>query len=570
MYFLMNKNTIVATYDVKPHTEFSDRGFLEQKQIFGELPLGFKDINAWIDGRKASKHNNYLQAVMKQLGCDTNEGFVQVTHAATINDTFWMKSDWENVSWEQISLYHNSFSETISKLAFEGIKSYDVIFSAASPELACDGTFRKCFRKESEKGEFNSDIFLYKRGGDLGAGLEPYCEQMASEIARIVSPNNAVNYDLVELHDKTASRCNLFTNEKYGYASFAKVTDVKRSDLQEVFDYFANLGSEQEFREMLVIDSLCFNQDRHSGNYGVLFDNDTLEIVKMSPVFDLNISLLPYVMGEEFLNIGDKLFEYAPKLGHDFTRIGQMGMNTVLRDRVKDMKDFSFTFRGDDLFTPERVKVIETVVRRQAEAILSNDKLYTKDVFFSPKAQALEEQKIQAKAASKLMNKFADRLEEMDLGLETFISVCDTQNDVLCIIENGSCSITVDFLNEEIRIEHNVMPISLKELKENNQNFYNTFEDLYSELKIYLREAGSDKFSDYFLSNPLQMVNHSTKVGMPDEGTCHEEPYYPKEKPCYQKNDLVNACEKKKIQELNYPSNQQNNMGLKRPAIDDE
>lgn len=209
----------------------------------------------------------------------------------------------------------------------------------------------------------------------------------------------------------------------------------------------------------------------------------------------LNISLLPYVMEEELLNIGDKLFEYAPKLGEDFTRIGQMGMNTALRDRVKDMKDFSFSFRGDDIFIPERVKVIETVVRRQAEAILSNDKLYTKDVFFSPKAQALEEQKAQVKAASDLMNQFADRLEKMDLGSETFISVCDTTNDVLCIIENNSCSIIVGFLNEEIRIEHNVMPISLKELKENNHNFYNTFEDIYSELKLYLREAGRDKFS---------------------------------------------------------------------------
>lgn len=382
MYFLMNKNTIVATYDVE-HTEFSDSGFLEQKQIFGKLPLGFKDINAWIDGRKSSKHNKHLQAIMNQLGCNTNEGFVQVTHAATINDTFWIKSDWEKVSWKHISLYQKQFTETISKLAFEGVGLDAIVFSLASPELTCDGSFRKCFRKEAEKGEFNSDIFFYKRGEDLGAGLEPYCEQMASEIARIISPNNVVNYDLVKLYDRTATRCNLFTNEKYGYASFAKISDVRRSDLKGVFDYFANLGSEQEFREMLVIDSLCFNQDRHSGNFGVLFDNDTLEIVKMSPVFDLNISLLPYAMEEEFLNIGDKLFEYAPKLGEDFTRIGQMGMNTVLRDRVKDMKDFSFTFRGDDVFTPERVKIIENIVRRQAEAILSNDKLYTKDVFFS-------------------------------------------------------------------------------------------------------------------------------------------------------------------------------------------
>lgn len=502
MYFLMNKNTIVATYDVKSPTEFSDNGFLIQREVFDEdrLPLGFKDINSWVDGRKASKHNNHLQMIMKQLGCDNNEGFIQVTHAATINDTFWIKSNREKISWEQVSLYQNQFTETISKFAFEGVGLYDIVFSSTSPELACDGSFRKCFRKETENGEFGSDIFLYKRGGELGAGLEPYCEQMASEIARIISPNNAVNYDLVKLHNKTASKCNLFTNEQYGYASFAKISDAQKLGLQEVFEYFAGVGSEQSFREMLVIDSLCFNQDRHAGNFGVLFNNDTLEVVKMSPVFDLNISLFPYVVKEEFLNIGDKLFEYAPKLGDDFTRIGQMGMNDILKDRVKDMKDFSFTFRGDDVFTPERVKFIENIVRKQATAILSNDKLYTKDVFFSQKAKDIEMQKEQAKAASELMNKFVDRLEQADLGAETFISVCESTNDVQCMIENSSYMITVDFLKGNMSIEQNAMPISSKELKENNPDFYKTFKEVRSKLKMYMREMGNNKFSDYFKS----------------------------------------------------------------------
>lgn len=503
MYFLMNKDVIVAAYDFKPYTEFSDYDFLEQKQLFGNLPIGFKDINSWIDGRKASKHNNHLQAVMKQLGCDSNQGFIQVTHAAAINDTFWMKSDREKISWEQVSLYQNQFTETISKLAFEGVGLYDVVFSSTSPELSCDGSFRKCFRKEVESGEFGSDIFLYKRGGEIGAGLEPYCEQMASEIARIISPDNAVTYDLIKLHDKTASRCNLFTNETYGYASFAKVTDLPKIDLQDIFNYFAGLGSEQAFREMLVIDSLCFNQDRHAGNYGVLFDNDTLQIVKMSPVFDLNISLFPYVEKEEFSNIGDKLFEYAPKLGNDFTRIGQMGMNDVLRDRIKDMKDFSFSFRGDDVFSSERVKTIERIVRRQAEAILSKNKLYTKDVFFSQKAKKLEEKKVLAEKASVLMNTFADRLEQADLGAETFLSVCDTTNDVLCMIENGSYSITVDFLNGKMNVEQNALPISFQNLKEKNESFYDICKIVCSNLKIYMKETGSDNFSEWFQKHSI-------------------------------------------------------------------
>jgi hypothetical protein len=89
---------------------------------------------------------------------------------------------------------------------------------------------------------------------------------------------------------------------------------------------------------------------------------------------------------DEFDNIGDKLFDYCPKLGEDFTRIGQMGMNDVIRDRVKDLKDFSFSFRGNEQFPSKRVEAIEKIVNIQATAILSPDKLYTKDVFVSDKA----------------------------------------------------------------------------------------------------------------------------------------------------------------------------------------
>ncbi len=383
MYILMNKNTKIALLDVKPQTAFRDEKTFEMIEQYGELPLGFRDTTSWVDGRNASKHNEHLRRIMTQMGCADSEGFILTTHAATINDTFWIKSEDESTTWEQVSLYRNQFSEVVSKLAFEGVGLYDDTFSPTSPELSSEGSFRKCFKKEDRKGEFSSDIFLYKRGGTLGKGLEPYCEVLASEIAKIISPQNSVSYELVMLHDKIASECNLFTDEKYGYAAFSKLFPEPKVDLQEVFDYFQNIGSEQSFREMLVIDSLCFNQDRHKGNYGVLFNNDTLQVEKASPIFDLNLSLLPYVEQEEFKTIGNKLYGYAPKLGTDFTRIGQMGMNDILRDRVKNIVDFSFSFRGDDVFPKERVEEIEKIVRRQAEAILSKEKLMTKNVFFS-------------------------------------------------------------------------------------------------------------------------------------------------------------------------------------------
>ncbi len=512
MYYLMNKDNIVANLDVRPATEFSDSVSFEVSQTFGKLPIGFKEINSWVEGRKGSKHNNHLQSIMRQMGCDDNEGFIRVTHAATINDTFWIKSDKENVSWKQVSLYRNQFTESVSKLAFEGVGLYDADFTSTSPELTCDGSFRKCFRKEKRLGACGSDIFLYKRGGELGAGLEPYCEKMASEIAKVISPNNSISYELVMLHGKLASMCNLFTNEQFGYASFAKVTDMQRIDLQEVFNYFAGVGSEQSFREMLVIDSLCFNQDRHAGNYGVLFDNDTLQIMAMSPVFDMNLSLLPYVTMDEFEHIGDKLFEYAPKLGEDFTRIGKMGMNEVIKNRVKDMKDFSFSFRGDDTFSPERVECLEKIVRQQAEAILSKDTLYTKDVFFSQKAQEAEQNKEKAVKAAELLNEFSEIVEGSDLGDDVLTSVCASTDTVQYYLEKDRYTLTIDFLKGDVSVSDNMKSISLKELKKADEDFWKTSKAVQESLKKYMKSKGEKTFDEYFEKESSGMDSDSIKL----------------------------------------------------------
>lgn len=479
MYLLMNKNKTVAAFDKKPATAFSDEVLFYEVERMGKLPFGFDDINTWLDSRKSSKHNAHLQKLMRQMGCDDNKGFIRATHAATINDTFWIKSDREGLTWEQISLYSNQFTEMISRLAFEGVGLYASDFSSTSPELACEGSFRKCFRKEGTCGTFGSDIFIYKRGNEYGQGLEPYCEMLASEIAAVISPDHYVPYHTVLLHNKLASKCNLFTNEQYGYASFSKL--MKARNLQDVFDYFESIGASQTFREMLVVDSLCFNQDRHAGNYGVLFDNDTLEIVGMAPVFDLNLSMLPYVSMADFENIGDKLFEYAPVLGDDFTRIGQMAMNDTLRERVRTICDFSFTFRGDEVFTPERITAMEAIIRKQAAALLSSDILRTRDVFFSKNAIEDERFKGEVMQAVGRFHMFSDAVENMELGSNVFKSECVSSDTVQYIFEMNSYELTVDFLKRKIMIaDDRLNLIEPDELHEADPAVYELYEKLLS------------------------------------------------------------------------------------------
>ncbi len=373
MYFLMNKNTPIGRFDIDEAEHRICRPF----EAIGDrpLPIGFQNITGWAENRRASKHNAHLRKIMEDCGCSTLIGFIRVTHAASINDTFWIRKDTEEITWEQVSFYRNPFDEVISKLAFEGLGRYGIKLSSTSPELCTDGSFRKCWVRDDAEDK----IFLYKRGSDgaRNAGFEPYCEVMAAELAGMLLGENAVQYKLVHLRGELASRCELFSDETYGYTPVSRIPELFSDDLKALMHFYSSLGSEDMFRKMIVLDALTFNVDRHAGNHGVIVDNDTQKPLRMAPVFDMNLSMLPYLDASDAMRIGDYLDRYKPCIGHDFTRDAQAVLTPEIRTTLIQLKDFTFSFRGDERFTVERVRFMERLIHRQIDAILNKAPLCT-------------------------------------------------------------------------------------------------------------------------------------------------------------------------------------------------
>lgn len=53
---------------------------------------------------------------------------------------------------------------------------------------------------------------------------------------------------------------------------------------------------EEKLHEMVVMDAVMADVDRHAGNYGFLVDSDTGDILRMAPLFDQNMACLPMMM----------------------------------------------------------------------------------------------------------------------------------------------------------------------------------------------------------------------------------------------------------------------------------
>lgn len=402
MYSLMNKDNQVAVFDKAKDP--LDNDFVMISEEKNKLPIGFRDINSWLDNRQAAKHRKHLRQLMAQCGCLNSEGFIKITHAASLNDTFWVKSSNEDIKWESVSLYRNEFNEVISRISFEGTGLFGIDFSTTTPEFSTEGSFEKCWKRE------NNEIYLYKRGsaGARNAGLEPYSEYYAGQLGRLLC-DEIVEYRLTSLHRKLASKCKLFTDERNGFISLSNLFN-RRMTPREILEYYSSIGSENAFRRMLVFDAVTFNTDRHMGNHGVIFDADSLEIKSMAPVFDNNQAFLPYAEAEDFSQIGTYLESKIPRIGEDFVNIAKAVMTPDIRRDLINLQGFQFTYYDSEKFTRQRLAEIENVINRQIAGILDKNRMYTVDVF--PKSVRGKLRNYQEKVQDVNQNPKRDRIIE--------------------------------------------------------------------------------------------------------------------------------------------------------------
>ena len=110
-------------------------------------------------------------------------------------------------------------------------------------------------------------------------------------------------------------------------------------NMARTLDFCRSLGFEREFSDMIVLDAVTFNQDRHLGNFGFLIDNDTFGIKAFAPLFDFNRSMLFFATDGD-LETDDAVADYIRRndvghmLGGDFVEVAQAFMTPERRARM--------------------------------------------------------------------------------------------------------------------------------------------------------------------------------------------------------------------------------------------
>lgn len=362
VYNLMNKDEVLIQFEIVSEHSLQ---FSNELKIYRK-PFWIKNLTDFLLFRRAPLHRKHISELLDQCGCNTLKGYLDVTHALSLNDTMWVKKASEkDLEWKNVSLYRNEFDAVIAEKAFSGGR-YEGQFPRLTPELGTNGQFAKCWIRE------DADIYLVKAGstGARNAGLEPYSEYYGSELLSEIC-RNVVTYDLMDHREQMTTKSALFTSEEYGFVPMAYM-DYGRT-MPTLVACLTEIGFRSEFFDMMVGDTVIMNEDRHLGNFGVMVDNTTFEIVGFVPLFDHNISLLCY--GDELdLKDPEKYLKECNK-GHkleygSFLELGKKFLTEENKRQLGKLTDYRIKKHWKYNLEDWRLHVLNDQIVRQVKGLL--------------------------------------------------------------------------------------------------------------------------------------------------------------------------------------------------------
>ena len=267
-YELWRTNKLVAILQDDQVVECSD-----------DAPILIKKgkVREWKAIRVQDLNRPNSRALRRLLGLSTSnaQDVSPLIYYQSLSDSFWLKREDESVQWSDIQFTDDRFF-TIT-LTGKGHMSNPEIFNRKeSPEHSNTGSFEKGWKLKDGKWQ------LWKAGSNEAV----WSEVFYSNLANIIFPNSSVVY----WEDSSFSVCSNFINREKGeslepYFSFCD----DHSDSELALTVLPDCVHE-DYRNMLFLDALMYNWDRHELNFGVITRPGTAE-VKLQPYFDFNLAL---------------------------------------------------------------------------------------------------------------------------------------------------------------------------------------------------------------------------------------------------------------------------------------
>ncbi|TCT14531.1 hypothetical protein EDC18_10512 [Natranaerovirga pectinivora] len=280
MPFLMNKNRIALCFS------FNKYGSIDFIEINNKdlLPEMLKDgnivyLHKWLRSRCIDLSRRNARILLEQLKINNNSiDPVMYNKGTSLIDTFWIKYN-ESEAFNDNNLYIKAFDTKIFDIALNG--ALQSLPLGINTELTNIGSFNKAW---SKKG---NNWWLYK----LGSKKHIYAELFTYYLGKSLGMNMAVYKPLSDQNLITSLN---FTDESISlehYFSFKYAFNDTSYNESTVYHNMKSIGLHHSYLDILLLDGIVCNPDRHEFNLGVLKNTNTGNLVSLAPNYDNNLAL---------------------------------------------------------------------------------------------------------------------------------------------------------------------------------------------------------------------------------------------------------------------------------------
>ena len=250
-------------------------------------------LNEWWRGRAIPASRSGIRDALLKLNLSDTQLLLEKCLGLSLSDQYWICPANSGVAWEKVNFFDNPFSGDVGNLLF-GKDLDNGSISLMSPDNTSDGWLKKKWMIIDGKR-------CLLKGGSGATCQEPYNEVLASRICeRLQIPH--VTYTLMkdfETDDYPYCVCEDFiTADMELISAWHIMQTVKKPNHISVYKHYLDCcerlgipGVETAVNQMLVLDYLIVNEDRHQNNFGVIRRADTLEYVGAAPIYDSGTSL---------------------------------------------------------------------------------------------------------------------------------------------------------------------------------------------------------------------------------------------------------------------------------------
>ncbi len=301
---LMNKD--VPVFDMEMENGKVVRAFPAINRKYAPVSMkltngvaSYTDANYWFEHRCIPAGRDGLRKGLKNIGYETLDRLrtplflLEKSYGLSLSDQYWLKLKASNLKWSDVNFYRNSFSEDVGRAFFDDVTVNSP--NLVSPDITTNGNLSKKWV------QIGNDRYLYKTSSKYYC-QEPYNEALASAICRRLEFESYVDYDLIIENGKLISACKNFLTEDAELISAGSLLYMNGNSPDYRYENYVKICKENgiadiedRLDEMLVLDYLIANEDRHYGNFGVIRNSNTLEFVSVAPIFDSGSSMFYYL-----------------------------------------------------------------------------------------------------------------------------------------------------------------------------------------------------------------------------------------------------------------------------------